>query len=96
MNSLRDLQVWYAAHCDGDWEHVSGVRIASLDNPGWSLQVDLEGTELEHRLFDPVVDEGHQRWVHMKVTKSVWQGACDPLGLERMIEAFLAWARRGE
>ncbi len=45
------LQSWYANHCDGVWEHTSGVRIDTIDNPGWSLKVDLIGTELEHREF---------------------------------------------
>ncbi|MFE2849501.1 Imm53 family immunity protein, partial [Streptomyces scopuliridis] len=29
------LQNWYTQQCDGDWEHEWGVKIATLDNPGW-------------------------------------------------------------
>ncbi|MFT5930929.1 MAG: hypothetical protein ACI93G_000001, partial [Hyphomonas sp.] len=40
---------WYQSQCDGDWEHSFGLKIESLDNPGWSVHVDLEGTSLETR-----------------------------------------------
>ncbi|MGW6512521.1 Imm53 family immunity protein, partial [Streptomyces niveus] len=39
----------YAQQCGGEWEHERGVRIATLDNPGWTVSIDLEETELEER-----------------------------------------------
>jgi hypothetical protein len=47
MSSLDFLQRWYAEQCDGKWEHSYGVRIETLDNPGWQITVDLNGTGLE-------------------------------------------------
>jgi hypothetical protein len=43
-NVLVWLQGWYAAQCDGDWEHERGVKIETLDNPEWAIRIDLEGT----------------------------------------------------
>src|SRR5664280_3839686 len=51
MNELQQLQGWYESQCDGDWEHTYGLRIETLDNPGWSLTVDLEDTDLEAKEF---------------------------------------------
>ena len=48
---LAFLEAWYAAQCNGDWEHDFGVTLETLDNPGWSLRVDLVGTALEGRAF---------------------------------------------
>ena len=48
------LQDWYSGRCDGDWEHSYGVRIGTLDNPGWQLDIALEGTELEGASFRKV------------------------------------------
>lgn len=31
---LERLERWYAAQCNGDWEHTYGVKIGYLDNPG--------------------------------------------------------------
>ncbi|MHC3815880.1 Imm53 family immunity protein [Streptomyces sp. DT9] len=45
------LQNWYAQQCDGDWEHEWGVKIATLDNPGWTIEIDLKETDLEEREY---------------------------------------------
>jgi hypothetical protein len=37
MDEIRELQQWYLAQCDGDWEHEWGVQIGTLDNPGWVM-----------------------------------------------------------
>ncbi|HEY0134050.1 MAG TPA: Imm53 family immunity protein, partial [Nannocystis sp.] len=44
---MRRLQTWYASMCDGDWEHRFGVRITTLDNPGWHVRIDILETGLE-------------------------------------------------
>ena len=45
-NELAFLEAWYRKHCGGDWEHQHGVELGTLDNPGWRLAVDLEGTSV--------------------------------------------------
>jgi hypothetical protein len=47
MSHLKALQEWYAAMSDGDWEHELGISIETIDNPGWVVSIDLEGTPLE-------------------------------------------------
>jgi hypothetical protein len=47
MNVLGELQHWFEEQCDGDWDHSYGVQIQNLDNPGWMVQIHLEGTALE-------------------------------------------------
>lgn len=39
---LKGLQDWYCSQCNGDWEHGYGVSIETLDNPGWSLKIELK------------------------------------------------------
>ncbi|MGX1480923.1 UNVERIFIED_CONTAM: hypothetical protein RKD50_009731 [Streptomyces canus] len=34
------LQDWYTAHCNEEWEHEWGVKIAMLDNPRWTVTID--------------------------------------------------------
>lgn len=45
------IQKWYQAQCNGDWEHSYGIIIETIDNPGWSITIDLETTELEGKTF---------------------------------------------
>ena len=34
---LKVSQQWYQSKCDGTWEHMYGVEIDTLDNPGWTV-----------------------------------------------------------
>jgi hypothetical protein len=54
VDDLAWLEQWYRNQCDGDWEEQRGVSVESLDNPGWSLHVDLAGTSLEPRALDGI------------------------------------------
>lgn len=93
MNPLSALQEWYASVCDGDWEHSSGVRIETLDNPGWMLVVDLEGTPLHGRLCGAGHESDGGGWITVASDGSAFVAACDPLSLEKAIEAFVEFAR---
>ena len=46
---LTQLQQWYLSNCNGDWEHTYGVSIGTLDNPGWSVKIELTGTPCDGR-----------------------------------------------
>jgi hypothetical protein len=54
MNEITRLQRWYASQCNGEWEHQHGISIASCDNPGWWVKIDLAGTSLETKSFAPM------------------------------------------
>ena len=45
------LQNWFKSQCDGDWEHEYGVKIETVDNPGWYVVINLTGTECEGCAF---------------------------------------------
>ncbi|GAA3919320.1 hypothetical protein GCM10023084_81910 [Streptomyces lacrimifluminis] len=58
------LQNWYVQQCNGDWEHEWGVKIAMLDNPGWTVSIDLEETGLEEREYPrQEINRSPQDWV---------------------------------
>ena len=104
MESLDDLQVWYASQCDGDWEHSYGIRIETLDSadpklgrgapPGWFVTVELDDTELEDRPFAELKDNYDEETAWMRCWRdgTSFKGACGPLRLGDVIEAFLVWA----
>lgn len=95
MSALSQLQDWYLANCDDDWEHTYGVKVETLDNPGWMLSVDLVGTPLEASPFagyEYGLELDDDEWVHCKVDGKVFKAAGGPRKLEEMIEVFLAWA----
>ena len=93
MDALKRLQDWYAAQCNGDWEHEYGVEIGTLDNPGWSLSIDLAGTLLEHAGFDNISTlSPESEWIDCRVEQGRFEGRCGPKMLEEMIMVFIRWA----
>ena len=92
---LDRLQSWYASQCDGDWEHDAGITIQSLDNPGWLVKINLEGTPLESRAFSEIRDSTHHtNWIDCKVEDGIFVGAGGPAELSRILQVFLDWAGR--
>ncbi|MGZ3763020.1 MAG: Imm53 family immunity protein [Mucilaginibacter sp.] len=66
-NSLQFLQDWYASNCDRDWEHSFGIKIETLDNPGWAITIDLEATKWEDLKFSENVELSEDDWFNIDV-----------------------------
>jgi hypothetical protein len=103
---IARLVRWYAERCDGEWEHQHGVKLESLDNPGWLLEVDLGpgfpsgpdgvvGTDGD----PPTAASGFVHgpsWLSCEVRNGRFVGAGDPSRLLELVERFLAWADERE
>jgi hypothetical protein len=42
---LQWLQRFYQEQANGDWEHTYGIKIETVDNPGWWICIDLADTD---------------------------------------------------
>jgi hypothetical protein len=93
--AIARLQRWYSSQCDGDWEHQLGVKVETLDNPGWLLKIDLRDTPLEARHFTEVRREDAREWLDCRVADAVFTGAGGPHMLGAIIEVFVRWAEAG-
>lgn len=67
--NLEWLMNWYVRKCNNDWEHSFGVKIDTLDNPGWTVEIDLRETCLEGCPFESKhgeiacdLDEWQKHW----------------------------------
>lgn len=97
MTTIERLQAWYANECDGDWEHSYGVKVGTLDNPGWTLSVYLRETLLQDEVFQPVeVERSEHDWLHCFVKDGDFFGAGGPSNLDEVMRVFLDWAERVE
>lgn len=101
QSGLDWLMQWYLSQCDERWEHVYGIKIDTLDNPGWALTIDLRETSLENQPFkrvehgEPSVDLEDWRqkgsWWVAKVEGACFEAACGPLDLHSVISLFRQW-----
>ena len=95
MTTLSRLEKWYRAQCDGDWEHSYGIRLETLDNPGWRCTIDLVGTPLEGVPFAQVRDlDPGLDWMVCEVKDGGFQIACGPARIEEALVIFLDWAEQ--
>ena len=89
---LSWLQSWYVATCTGDLR--CGVRINTLDTPGWAVQIELGGSPLAGRAAQPVVEERSDRdWVHCRVRDDRFEGYGGPENLDEILERFQEFAQ---
>jgi hypothetical protein len=89
---LSVLEDWYVRQCDGEWEHTWGVEITTLDNPGWSVKIDLRDTRkqdvpLERRL----IERTEHDWIWSGVVENRFEIACGPKNLSEAIGLFVEW-----
>jgi immunity protein 53 of polymorphic toxin system len=89
MTSLERLENWYESHCNGDWEHQYGIKIGTLDNPGWRITFDLTGTRSEDKIFDRVeLERTKNDWLQCWVDNDKFNAACGPKNLSEVINIF--------
>ena len=92
-DALSKLVKWYEAQCDDDWEHQYGVRIDTLDNPGWSIRIDLQKSSLIGRRFPDVeIERTDCDWVRCRVVNCRFEGFGGPTNLPELISLFVNWA----
>ena len=95
MDLLNWLNEWYKSNCNGDWEHCYGIKIETLDNPGWWISIDLEDTELEDQCFENIIiRKTEDDWMVCRVEDNVFEGSGDPSKLTNMLEVFKQWAEK--
>lgn len=89
-SNLIWLTEWYANQCDGDWEHSYGIKIETLDNPGWSVIIDIEGTNCKH-LSDSrwkYVEFDDANWYGYKIENGKFEASGDPSKLDYLLQLF--------
>lgn len=83
------LMAWYGSCCNGEWEHSFGVRIETLDNPGWALDVDLTETPFEDRLLPRSLEErSEDDWIAVEASGGRFRARG---GVQNLVDLMLAF-----
>ena len=72
------LENWYSSQCDGSWEHFYGIKIETLDNPGWAVEIDR------------VISDND--WLSCRLQNNKFEGFGDVSKLYEILEIFRKWA----
>lgn len=83
--------------CDGTWEHLYGITINTLDNPGWHVQIDLHDTCYGHIEMDEMKREnGEHDWIFCSIRDGVFDGVGDSTKLEEILVTFKDYIENGD
>ena len=92
MNLFEWLSKWYSSMCVDEWEHFYGIKIETLDNPGWIVTINLLETcyqDKEFISFDN--DYSDDDWIKCYIKENQFIGVGDPTKLEKIILIFKTW-----
>jgi hypothetical protein len=87
---LNWLAEWYETNCDGDWEHQNGIKIGTLDNPGWYLEVDLEDTSKDGiAIARRLIERTETDWISVETKDNKFRAYGGPGNLAEIINLFI-------
>ena len=90
--SIEFLQRWYKSLCNGTWEKDHVIRIETVANPGWLLEVDLRETKYVNKLFDTIEDFSEEDgYIRCAVENGQFQGTGSPWLLGSILNIFCKW-----
>lgn len=101
METLKWIQKWFFEQCDGDWEHGYGIQLETIDNPGWSVKIRVENTNVQEKLFKSVtIERTEMDWIHCKTDYDQERDGFyfvaygGPENLEEILAVFKAWVEQ--
>lgn len=90
--TLRWLQEWYLNLCDGEREHTYGISIGTIDNPGWTVEIDLRSSRFSLMCERELqIDHSDKDWMNCKIRDAKFSGAGDPTKLNLILHTFREW-----
>ena len=97
MDLLDWLQNWCLNYLTNNVANTPSIKIGTLDNPGWAVDIQLTDTPFEKRKFAPIkIDDEEHDWVHCKIENSIFYGRGGPCNLENILETFKNWVAENE
>ena len=89
MDEIEWIEKWYESNCDDNWEHDYGIKIETLDNPGWSIKIDTIYTSVKLKDSTWKLDEkSDDDWFGYKVENGLYDSAGDPSKLRFILNHF--------
>lgn len=69
-----------------------GIKVETIDNPGWMVHIDLEDTELENKNFEKIqYDNGDKDWLLCFLKGKIFFGTGDSQKLGKILTIFKEW-----
>lgn len=93
---LLNIIKWYYIQFGKNWKLSNCFEIDTLDNPGWSLTIGLEGTILFNKKFEISIDHSENDWIRCYVENENFEAAGGVLNLSDILEGFTSFLKNYE
>jgi hypothetical protein len=89
IDVVKGLEDWFSAQCDEDWEHSFGISIETLDNPGWSVEIDLVDTPwADISIPFSRSERSDSDWIQIEVREGKFVGGGGVRNLNEILRKF--------
>ena len=95
IKMMEWLVDWYKSQCGKEagcfcnWGDFYGIKIETIDNPGWHVQIDLAETDAAQKPFEAIErDRSDNDWIFCKVQDGKFDGVGDCTKLTEIIKIF--------
>ena len=89
------MQKWFYQYCDEDWEHSGIFKIKTINNPGWSSSIMIEGTHCEYKSFDAIeIKKSKNDWYNCFLKDGRFEGRGGIFNLIDILNIFREWAEK--
>jgi hypothetical protein len=89
MNTIKWISEWFLSNCDGDWEHLNQIKIFTVDNPGWVIQIDLSGTKYESiKIPYELFEKSENDWFGFSIKNGIYDAGGDLNKLDFLVNKF--------
>ena len=86
---IDDLS-WLLLFCKN--QKISNCKIVTIDNPGFSITIDLQNTSFLNKSFDRFrIDRSEHDWIYCFIYENRFNGACGPTNLSELFSIFRKW-----
>ena len=90
MNDIIEiLQDWYTSQCNDTWEHSYGIKITTLDNPGWLVEID--GVSSKKIINRELTERSKIDWIDLQASETRFKGAGGLKNLKELLENAIKW-----
>jgi hypothetical protein len=70
---------------------MEGIKIETLDNPGWLVDISLIDTRYVNSEFTLDNLRAKNDWIFCKIENGIFKGRGGPLNLEEILKIFHDW-----
>lgn len=90
MSEITWIEQWYQRQCDGNWEHQHGIKVETLDNPGWHVEID--GLLPSSSPMQYAEEHSETSWIRCSLENGKFDGYGDPQRLGEILALFQRWS----